>query len=104
MLVEAFHQTLKIVYFTHKQKCRLDILINTLLKIARDNAFESLIKKEKGKLTNRVCNINKPHTANKGLLIKGSITTIDACKWRVPSQTNSNIMYTVQNIQVTSWP
>ena len=38
----------KIVCFKHKQKCGLDILINTLLKIARDNAFERLIKKEKG--------------------------------------------------------
>ena len=87
------------MYFKHKQKCRLDILINTLLKIARDIAFESLIKKDKWKLTNRVCNINKPHTANKGLLIKGSITT----RMQMERSFTEKLKYYVHSSKYTSY-
>ena len=39
----------------------MDSLIDVLLKIARDKAFQQLQKKEKGKHTHRICDINKRH-------------------------------------------
>ena len=61
MFLESFHRVLKIVYLNHKQNRRIDSLLTTLIKIARDKAFERLIKEEKGKNTHRVCEINKRH-------------------------------------------
>ena len=63
MFVEAFHRVLKMVYFHHKQNRRIDILLVMLLKIARDKTFEWLHKIEKGKLTHRVCEINRHRKA-----------------------------------------
>ena len=61
MFAESFHQVLKIVYLRHKHNRRIDYLIHILLKIARDKAFERLLKLEKGKNTHRICDINKRH-------------------------------------------
>ena len=63
MFVESFHRVLKVVYLQHKQNRRVDFLLATLMKIARDKTFERLLKQEKGKHTHRVCKINKRHTA-----------------------------------------
>ena len=70
MFVESFHRLLKIVYLDGKQNRRIDRLLNILLRIARDKAYERLIKIEKGKTTHRVCEINKRHQAAKTLLQK----------------------------------
>lgn len=45
MFAEAFHRVLKQVYLKSKQNRRIDELIYTLLKIARDKVFEKFIKK-----------------------------------------------------------
>ena len=47
----------------HKQNRRVDFLLATLMKIARDKTFERLLKQEKGKNTHRVCKVNKRHKA-----------------------------------------
>ena len=49
MFLESFHRVLKIVYLNHKQNRRVDSLLTTLIKIARDKAFERFCKEEKGK-------------------------------------------------------
>ena len=54
MFVEAFHRKLKTVYFQKKQNRRVDRLVFTLLKIARD-----LILKDSGKMK-----LEKEHTGN----------------------------------------
>ena len=61
MFLESFHRTLKVVYLEHKHNRRIDYLLHTLLKIARDKVFEQLMKLEKGKFTHRVSEINKRH-------------------------------------------
>ena len=59
MFVESFHRVLKVVYLQHKQNRRVDFLLATLMKMARDKSFERLLKQEKGKHTHRVCEIKK---------------------------------------------
>ena len=49
MFVESFHRLLNVVYLQQKQNRRIDYLLHTLLRIARDKCFEQLIKVEKGK-------------------------------------------------------
>ena len=58
MYLEAFHRTLKVVYLQHKQNRRIDYLVTTLLKVARDKTFERFRKLEKGKQSHRICEIN----------------------------------------------
>ena len=59
MFSESFHRVLKVVYLQHKHNRRVDFLLYTLLKIARDKAFDQLQKCQKGKHTHRICDINK---------------------------------------------
>ena len=59
MHIESFHRVLKIVYLQHKHNRRVDYLIYVLLKIERDKAFNHIQKIEKGKVTHRICDINK---------------------------------------------
>lgn len=68
MFVESFHRLLKVVYLQNKQNRRVDRLLNTLLTIAKDKAYERLIKIEKGKSTHRVCELNKRHKTAEALL------------------------------------
>ena len=49
MYVEAFHRVLKYVYLHGHVNRRLDTLVFILLKFARDNGFDRLIKLSKGK-------------------------------------------------------
>ena len=70
MFIESFHRLLKAVYLDNKNNKRIDTcsLLNTPLRIARDKAYERLIKVEKGKHTHRICKINTRHKAAKSLL------------------------------------
>ena len=61
MHVEAFHRLIKVVYLQDKQNRRIDHLLHTLLKIVRDKGFERLTKIEKGKSTQRLCEIHRRH-------------------------------------------
>ena len=67
MAIEAFHRTLKVVYFNYKQNRRVDSLLSILLRIARDKVYEHLIKLEKGKSSYRVSEINKRHQSAEGI-------------------------------------
>ena len=68
MFTESFHRLLKVVHLENKNNRRIDSLLNTLLRIARDKAYERLIKVEKGKHTHRIYEINKRHKAANSLL------------------------------------
>ena len=61
MHIEAFHRLRETVYFQQKQNRRVDCLLNALLKLTRDKAFERLLKTEKSKITYRQSEINKRH-------------------------------------------
>ena len=54
MHVESFHRLLKYVYMKGKVNKRVDKCLHLLLKIARDKAYERLIKSEKGKISHRI--------------------------------------------------
>ena len=97
MFLEAFHRTLKVVYMQQKQNRRVDFLLHTLLKIAKDKIFDRVIKLEKGKFTHRVSEINKRHksASNIGHLSK-QIVEKNANTWSVPSETDSSLRYTVK--------
>ena len=99
MFVEAFHRLLKVVYLQHKQNRRVDVLLNTLLKIARDKTFEMLLKQEKGKNTHRICEINKRHKAAQLMLSNPRISTVGNLVWEVCSQTRAEVTYRVQQHQ-----
>ena len=64
MFLEAFHQLLKVVFLQHKQNRRIDHLLITMMKIARDKAFQRLQNLTKGKHTHRLGEINRRHKAS----------------------------------------
>ena len=89
MFLEAFKGPLKLIYLHHKQNRRVDYLLTTLLKVARDKAFERFRKLEKGKRTHRIFEINKRHKAAEKMAIiftNTSITPVSETEWEVPSQ------------------
>lgn len=61
MYAEAFHRVLKDIYLDIKQNRHVDNLLNTLLKISREKAYEQLIKCQKGKMTHRLKEIRDRH-------------------------------------------
>ena len=95
MFVEAFHRVLKMVYLHHKQNRRVDVLLVTLLRISRDKAFDWFHKMEKGKVTHRICEINRRHKAAE-LIQKQNICKIKELKtnerWIIASDT---VQYTI---------
>ena len=64
MFVEAFHNTLKQVYMHGRVNRRVDKFLHVLLRLARDKAFDRLVKLEKGKTTNRLSVIHARHKAS----------------------------------------
>lgn len=70
MFVEAFHNTLKQVYMQGRVNRRVDKCLHVLLRLARDKAFERLIKLEKGKTTSRLSAIEAQHRASLDLSTK----------------------------------
>ena len=95
MFVKAFHRVLKMVYLHHKQNRRVDVLLVTLLRISRDKAFDWFHKMEKGKVTHRVCEINRRHKAAE-LIQKQNTCIIKELKtnerWIIASDT---VQYTI---------
>ena len=61
MYAEAFHRTLKGIYFGKRQNKRMDALLTVLLKISKDTACEQLIKNAKGRMSYRLREIQKRH-------------------------------------------
>ena len=84
MFLENVHQLLKTVYMEGKQNRRIDHLLSILLHIARDKAYERLIKVEKGEVTHRVSEIHRRHQRAREMLQKGvEVQMVAECKWLV---------------------
>ena len=76
MFVEAFHHTLKYNYLKKKHNKRVDVLLLNLIKFARDQVFERLIRLTKGKDTVRQTMMHDRHLASERL----SFASISALK------------------------
>ena len=96
MVTEAFHRLLKDVYCERKQNRRVDHLLAKLLVIARDKAYESWIKQEKGKVTYKIYEINIRHRRAKDILPSDIVQdTDDESKWKVSSRSQDGETYTI---------
>ena len=93
MALENFHRVLKKIYFQRKRNKRVDHLLNALLKIARDKAFEAREKWERGKRTKKIKEINQRHKTAM-LLKKDEIVQVNEQKWELPSSSNK-AFYTI---------
>lgn len=90
MYVESFHNVLKSAYMERKANRRVDTLLNILLRIARDKAFERLIKVEKHSHSKKLRELDKRHVV---LLQELPATTDNG--WFVPSQSVPGRQYFV---------
>ena len=98
MYLESFHRVLKILYLNHKQNRRIDSLLVTLLRVARDKAFECLRKQEMGKKSHKICEVNKRH--KRALLLKlSSAAQIENTEWKVQSQSSPDTNYVIEKAQ-----
>ena len=95
MFVESFHRTLKEVYLERKQNKRIDHLLSTLRKIARDKAYEQWIKAEKGKVTIRQRESTKRHKQAESMPSE-LVSRQDAESWQVQSMTDKTKIYYVR--------
>ena len=100
MFAEAFHRLLKVVYLEGKQNRRVDTLLHTLFRIARNLIYEQVTKEEKGKLSHRRSEITKRH--KKALEMNDSCVVTCECdnEWKVQSQSSTGTFYTVIRSQV----
>ena len=103
MFAESFHRLLKVVYLDNKQNRRVNKLLHTLLRIARDKAYERLIKMEKGKTTHRICEIHKRHHSAEMLLKQREYVlptrTVEQGNtniWRVHGSDNKTVYKVIQ--------
>lgn len=97
MFVESFHRTLKEVYLERKQNRRVDHLLSTLRKIARDKAYEQWIKAEKGKVTIRQRESTKRHRQAESMPSK-LVSRQDAESWQVQSMNDQAKIYQVTRV------
>ena len=87
------------IYLHHKVNIHIDILLITLLKLSRDKAFECFHKMETGKLSHRVCEINRRHKAAEQIQQNNQchITTVQLnTEWTVQSISMTNTYHTVK--------
>jgi len=101
MFVEAFHRLLKVVYLQSKQNRRVDKLLHILFRIARNIVYEQMLKVEKGKMTHRRCEIQKRHTSAVEMASTCTISPVNHDEWKVQSQVQSEVFYTVQRLLET---
>ena len=99
MYLESFHRVLKMIYLHHKQNRRIDTLLVTLLKVARDKAFERFRKMEIGKTSHRTSEINKRHKTASEILNSCCITPLEENKWEVASVKSPSHFYTIAKMQ-----
>ena len=98
MYVEAFHHTLKYLYMKGKINRRVDKCIHILMKIAKDKAFERLIKLEKGKTSYRIGIINSRHVHSIKLSIE-AVRDTNCNEWTVTSTSKPETHYTIKKQQ-----
>ncbi len=101
MYSESFHRVLKICYLNHKYNRRLDSLLYILKKIASDKVFQQLQKKEKGKHSHRVCDINKRHKHAESFRHSAIILSDDRNTYAVSSESRPDVFYTVKKQKST---
>lgn len=94
MHVESFHRLLKYVYMKGKVNKRVDKCLHLLLKIARDKAYERLIKSEKGKISHRIACIRQRHKTSLEMSTDLVEENGDDC-WKVVSSSNPLVCYEV---------
>lgn len=97
MFVESFHRTLKEVYLERKQNRRVDHLLSTLRKIARDKTYEQWIKAEKGKVTIRQRESTKRHRQAESMPSK-LLSRQDDESWQVQSMNDKRKIYHVTRL------
>ena len=90
MYVESFHNVLKSAYMERRSNRRIDSLLNILLKVARDKAYERLIKVAKRKNGKKVQDIAKRH-----VLVVNTLPQETAGGWMIPSQSVKDRTYFV---------
>jgi len=90
MYVESFHNVLKSCYMERKCNRRVDALISILLRIARDKAFERLIKVEKHSASKKVNEITKRH-----VILLSDLPATESGGWKIPSASQCNLYYFV---------
>lgn len=98
MFAEAFHRVLKVVYFNNKQNRRVDYLVHTLLRAAKNLIYDRLRKIELKASTHRKCEINKRHKLAQELM-KKSTCMLQSCgsnTWRMESATSKGTFYIIQ--------
>ena len=96
MHIESFHRVLKMVYLQHKHNRKVDYLIYVLLKIARDKAFDHIQKIEKGKVTHRICDINKRHKSAVSFISLAVIEQVDSNSYSISLQSRFGVTYSVE--------
>ncbi len=101
MFAEAFHRTLKVIYFNRKQNRRVDYLIHTLLRIARNLIYNKLRRVELKTSTHRKCEINKRHKLAEELQksMKCNIQSFGQKMWRIKSSSSKDTYYVLQKLQ-----
>ena len=102
MHIESSHRVLKIVYLQHKHNRRVDYLIYILLRIARDKAFDQLQKLEKGKLTYRICDINKRHKTALSFVSLAVIELVNNNCYSISSQSWPGVIYSIERKENTT--
>ena len=102
MHIESFHRVLKIVYLQHKHNRRVDYLIYILLRIAIDKAFDQLQKLEKGKLTHRICDINKRHKTALSFVSLAVIEVVNNNCYSISSQSRPGVIYSIERKENTT--
>ena len=95
MYLESFHRLLKVVYFEGKHNQRLDHLLNILLRVVRDKAFERFQKLHKGKNTHRISEIHRRHKLGREMMATQIPCEISQSSWTVKSQQEPHKEYTV---------
>jgi hypothetical protein len=102
MFVESFHRLLKVVYLDNKPNRRVDFLLYTLLRLARNLVYSQLQRIEKGKSTHRKCDILKRHKSAEEFLSKNSCTLEEIAEntWTCGSFVSGNTdVYTIQKLK-----
>jgi len=95
MFTESFHRLLKVVYLEGKQNRRVDTLLNTLLRIARNLIYEQITKEEKGKLSHRKCEITKRHKEAVKIFHICTVSQEADLEWKVQSQSSKGTNYRI---------
>lgn len=100
MFLESLHKKIKYHYLDGKVVKRLDLAINALLQLVRDNIFDRLIKLTKNIPSEKVKRINKSH--QEGLSIPNSYMCdkTNLC-WNVKSSVDEEHTYEVVKVAET---